>query len=229
MMLVGDPKDWTARFRRLDVRFLERVVALWPRCLAILPAGPDEDTITINLVAIISKDLEARRLFHHLAFQHEPFGYTDDGWAYSKGKIDMALLLDRERERYLAYECKRLNVVRNGTTRSLATPYVLKGVARFVKEQYAADLPLGCMLGYVMDGNVNTARSKIRAAITSFCKDVALIWGPIDDRRLGAIKRMSSGHRRVTSGAPVEIRHALLPFGVSRQADGTVSTSRHEE
>ena len=67
-MLVGDPKDWTVRFRTLDVRFLECVVALWPQCLAALPADPDEDTITINLVAIISKDVRARRLFHHLAY-----------------------------------------------------------------------------------------------------------------------------------------------------------------
>ena len=228
-MLVGDPKDWTARFRTLDVRFLECVVALWPRCLAALPADPYEDTITINLVAVISKDVKARRLFHHLAFQHEPFGYTDEGQAYSKGKIDMALLLDRERERYLAYECKRLNVVSNGTTRSLATPYVLEGIARFIAEKYAADLPLGCMLGYVMDGNVNTARTKVRAAITAHRKEIGLAWGPIDDQPLGAMGRFSSGHCRVTSGAPVEIRHALLPFGVSRPAGRTVSAARNEE
>ena len=213
-MLVGNPKNWAARFRRLDVRFLERVVALWPRCVTIVPEDPDEDTITINLVGIVSRDLEARRLFHHLAFQHEPFGYTTEGWAYSKGKIDMALLLDRERERYLAYECKRLNVTRNGSTRSLATPYVLEGVARFVKEQYAADLPLGCMLGYVMDGNVNTARGKIRTAIASHRNDVALEWGPIDGRPVGAIERMVSGHGRGAASTPIEIRHALLPFAV---------------
>ena len=215
-MLFGDPQEWTARFRTLDVRFLECVIAVWPRCLAALPGNPNEDTITINLVAVLSRDLKARRLFHHLAYQHEPFGYRDDGRAYSKGKIDMALLLDQERERYLAYECKRLNVVRNGATRSRATPYVLEGVARFVKEQYAADLPLGCMLGYVMDGNVNTARTKVRAAITSHCDQVRLAWGPVDGQPLGATERMSSGHRRVSSGGPIEIRHALLPFGGSR-------------
>ena len=215
-MLVGDPQKWTARFRTLDVRFLECVIAVWPQCLAALPGSPHEDTITINLVAVLSKDLKARRLFHHLAYQHEPFAYTDDRGAYSKGKIDMALLLDQERERYLAYECKRLNVVHNGARHSLATPYVLEGVARFVKEQYAVDLPLGCMLGYVMDGNVDTARTKIRAAITSHRDHVRLAWGPVDGQPLGATERMSSGHCRVSSGAPIEIRHALLPFEFGR-------------
>ena len=211
-MLVGDPQKWTARFRTLDVRFLERVIAVWPRCLATLPGNPDEDTITINLVAVLSNDLEARRLFHHLAYQHEPFGYKDDGRAYSKGKIDMALLLDRERERYLAYECKRLNVTLNGALRSLATPYVKDGVARFVTEKYAANLPLGCMLGYVMDGNVTTARAKVQASITSRRNEIGLEWGPIESEPLGTVERMNTGHRREPSRAVIEIRHAFLPF-----------------
>ena len=217
-MLVGDPKEWTARFRSLDDRFLECVLVVWARCVALLPGEPDEDTITINLVDILSRDAKARRLFHHLAYQHEPFGYTADGWAYSKGKIDMALLLDQERERYLAYECKRLNVAHAGGTRSLATPYVLEGVLRFITEQYAADLPVGCMLGYVLDGNVNTARTRVRAAIVSHSGDIGLAEGPMDDQPVGAIGRFSSRHRRSSNGSEIEIRHALLPFPASAGA-----------
>jgi len=211
-MPAGDPTYWAARFRSLDVRFLECVLAVWPRCTARLPAEPDEDTITINLVDILSRDAKARRLFYQLAYQHEPFGYTDDGWAYSKGKIDMALLLDQERERYLAYECKRLNVVRNGGTRSLATPYVMEGIVRFITGQYATDLPVGCMLGYVLDGNVTTARTNVRAAINSHSGRIGLVGRPISDQPVGAIERLSSCHRRPSTGAHVEIRHALLPF-----------------
>ena len=229
LMLIGDPSYWAERFKRLDVRFLERVVALWPRCLAALPADPDEDTITISLVEVISRDPEARRLFHHLAFHHEPFGYTDDGLAYSKGQIDMALLLDQERERYLAYECKRLNVIQSGQWRSLATPYMTEGVTRFVSEKYAANLPVGCMLGYVMDGSVSTARTKLRAAFISHRKKIALEWGPIDDQPLGMVRRFSSGHRRVASGAHIEIRHALLPFDVGLAVIGSGTTERNGE
>ena len=181
--------------------------------MSILPEDPNEDTITTNLVDILSRDAKARRLFHHLAYQHEPFGYTTDGWAYSKGKIDMALLLDQERERYLAYECKRLNVVRNGRTRSLATAYVLDGVLRFVTEQYAADLPVGCMLGYVLDGNVNTADTKIRIAMRANAGHIQLFGRLKRDQPVGAIERLSSRHRR-SDGSDIEIRHALLPFRV---------------
>lgn len=218
-MLVGDPTHWTAQFRSLDARFLECVLAVWPRCVAVLPEKPDEDTITINLVDILSRDARARRLFHHLAYQHEPFGYTEDGWAYSKGKIDMALLLDQERERYLAYECKRLNVVRSGTTHSLASPYVREGMLRFITEQYAADLPVGCMLGYVLDGNSETAGIKVRAAINASNADLGLVGVPADDQPVGTIKRLSSRHCRTTNGSEIEIRHALLPFPLQPQAD----------
>ena len=186
--------------------------SLWERCVAVLPRNPDEDTITINLVDILSRDASARRLFHHLAYQHEPFGYTADGWAYSKGKIDMALLLDQERERYLAYECKRLNVPQVGGTRSLATPYVLEGVQRFITEQYAIGLPVGCMLGYVFDGNVNTARAKVRAAIDSQKCEIRLVEGPTNKPPMGPVGRLTSRHCRPSNGADIEVRHALLPF-----------------
>ena len=225
-MLVGNPKDWTARFKSLDVRFLECVLAVWPRCVATLPGEPDEDTITINLVDILSRDTKARRLFHHLAYQHEPFGYTADGWAYSKGKIDLALLLDQERERYLAYECKRLNVVRNDGTRSLATPYVLEGIVRFITEQYAADLPVGCMLGYVLDGNVDTARTRVRAAIDSNRGDIGLVGGPMNDQPVGVIGRLHSRHCRSSNGTDIEIRHALLPFPARRRTGRTVVSGK---
>lgn len=212
-MLVGDAKDWTARFRNLDVRFLERVVAVWPRCQAVLPLNAHEDTITINLVEILSKDSKARRLFHYLEFHYEPLGYTPEGLAYSKGQIDMAVLLDQERSRYLAYECKRLNVGREGGgTRSLATEYVKEGIVRFVTEKYAADLPIGCMLGYVMDGNVTTARSRLDAAIDANKDDIGLVGTLLTTPSIGAVLRLLSRHQRQNDGSIIEIRHALLPF-----------------
>ena len=114
MTAAGGPATWTDRFRSLDTRFLRRVVAVWPGCVEVLQSHPHEDAITINLVHLLRKDPGARRLFHWLALQYEPLGFTAEGTAYSKGRIDMALLVDREHERYLAYECKRLNVVRQG-------------------------------------------------------------------------------------------------------------------
>ncbi|MYB36327.1 MAG: hypothetical protein F4Y26_02835 [Gammaproteobacteria bacterium] len=211
-MAVGNASAWTARLRTLDERFLERVVALWPRCRDVLPDSPAEDTITENVVAVLSKDAQSRRLFHHVEYHYEPFGYTPEGFAFSKGEIDMAVLLDQERDRYLAYECKRLNVPRKGGTRSLATEYVRCGVRRFVTEKYAADLPVGCMLGYVLDGDTSTARTKVLAALEAPKNNAALLGKPRPERPIGAVHRFSSDHARHPSGQQIEIRHALLPL-----------------
>ena len=177
-MLVGDPAAWLDRFRSVDVRFLERLAVLWPNCLAILPQNPDEDTITINIVDVLSKDVEARRWFYHLEYQFEPFGYTSEGWAYSKGKVDLAILFDFERVNYLAYECKKLRMVEQGRFRTLATEYVKEGVVRFVTERYASGLPVGCMLGYVMDGQLLNARDAIDAALLAQNEVCGLKTGP---------------------------------------------------
>jgi hypothetical protein len=124
----------------------------------------------------------------------------------------MAVLLDQERERYLAYECKRLNVVSNGKKSSLATPYVADGLSRFISEQYAEKLPVGCMLGYVLDGDLSGAQSKIYAAINTKKSHIGLKASPVQDQPVGAARRFFSHHLRPANGHEIEIRHALLPF-----------------
>lgn len=133
-MIVGDPQAWKDRFVRLDERLLRRILHVWPACVALLPGQPGEDTITTNLVALLSQDPVVRRICYFVIYQHEPFGTHPGGAKFSKGKIDVAVLLDQERERYLAYECKRLNVIHREIRGSLATRYVKDGMMRFLTE-----------------------------------------------------------------------------------------------
>lgn len=212
MTAFGNPAEWAEKFRSFDVQFLECVTAVWPECLSRLQNQPLEDKITTNLVDLLEKNPLARRMFHWIEYQYEPFGRMPGGETYSKGQIDIAVFLDRERERYLAYECKRLNVKSNGGTKSLAARYVTQGVNRFVTEQYAENLPVGCMLGYVMNGEVSVAQSKIYAAIRDKSDRIGLTKGPVEEKPLGDAKRFSSHHIRTGSGTEIEIRHALLPF-----------------
>ena len=211
-MAAGDPTAWAGRFRSFDERFLERVVAVWPRCLAILPPQPDEDTITVNLVNLLQRDPDTRSRFHWIEFQYEPFGYTPEGTAYSKGRVDMAVILDQDRDTYLAYECKRLNERRDGSRRSLARQYVMDGLSRFTTGQYSENLPVGCMLGYVVDGDVKYAALSVRTKIVGCGQDVALVVKPRDDSAIGNATRFYTRHRRGSNGSEIEIRHALLPM-----------------
>ena len=90
---------------------------------------------------LLQSDPGVRRWFHWIEFQYEPFGHTAEGTAYSTGRIDIAVLLNQDRNVYLAYECKRLNDMRKDVRRSLAGKYVTDGLSRFVAEQYSEDLP----------------------------------------------------------------------------------------
>ena len=125
----------------------------------------------------------------------------------------MAVFLNQDRDRYLAYECKRLNELRDDGRRSLAGEYVRDGLSRFVAEQYSEGLPVGCMLGYVLDGDVPYAASRVRAKIVLCRQETALIGQPRDEAAIGVATRFSSRHRRRQSDSEIEIRHALLPVG----------------
>ncbi|MEX2374068.1 MAG: hypothetical protein WD942_00570 [Dehalococcoidia bacterium] len=207
-MVLGDVGAWASRFISFDDRFLECIVAAWPATLAALPSQPDEDTITINLVAHLTRDPVVRRLCHWVEYQFEPFGMMADGAKFSKGKIDIAVLFDWERERYLAYECKRLNVVHAGVRSSLATGYVAQGMMRFLTEQYAEALPVGCMLGYVLDGDVDFSVGRLTAAITEH-GPLALFDGPTALADVTGARRFLTRHTRV-SGVDIDLRHALI-------------------
>lgn len=210
MIVLGDAGDWSSQFISLDERLLHRIAVVWPGCVSALGTQPSEDAITINLIDRLGKDDVVRRLCHWVEYQFEPFGTNGAGAKFSKGKIDLAVLLDWERERYLAYECKRLNVTRGGKRSSLAMEYVANGMMRFMTEQYAEQLPVGCMLGYVMDGDLVFAESQVATAIGSH-QPLGLISGPTKLAPAQLFSRFSTGHKRPTTQI-IELRHSLLAF-----------------
>lgn len=207
-MLLGDAQVWLDRFTTLDDRLLERIIAIWPACIGALGPQPLEDTITIALVDRLSVDPVVRRICYFIAYQHEPFGLAADGTKFSKGKIDLAVLFDWERERYLAYECKRLNVRNAGGRASLATDYVVDGMMRFITEQYAHDLPMGCMLGYVIDGDMPFAQQRVSDAISAHTP-LGLQDGPSPRPALEGHVRFETKHLRSGNSA-IDLRHTLL-------------------
>lgn len=207
-MLLGDAQVWLDRFTTLDDRLLERIVEVWPTCVAPLGPQPLEDTITITLVDLLSVDPVVRRLCYFIAYQHEPFGLAADGTKFSKGKIDFAVLFDWERERYLAYECKRLSVRNVGGRASLATDYVVDGMMRFITEQYAQDLPMGSMLGYVIDGDLPFAQQRVFDAIAAHAP-LGLQDGPRPGAAHGGHARFETQHLRSGDSA-IYLRHTLL-------------------
>lgn len=145
-----------------------------------------------------------------MEYHYEPFAHTNSGAAISKGQIDIAVFVTREREIYLAYECKRLNVIRPDGRRALATEYVAQGVMRFITEQYSENLPMGCMLGYVMDGDLKCAYANIKAAIIAEKESLGL-QDPLEiNSPVNFIQRFVTRH--TINDQSFEMHHALLPF-----------------
>jgi hypothetical protein len=206
-MVLGDTKGWVDRFSSLEERLLERILLAWAHCKTVLSGQALEDTITIQLVAWLGRDTVTRQMCY-MENQYPPFGIAPDGSFYSKGFIDMAAILDQDRETYLAYECKRLNVVYPTGRQSLATAYVQEGMMRFVTEQYAEGLPFGSMLGYVLDGDVPFARQQVNAAMAVH-PPLNLTDGPIELPSLSGATRFRTSHIR-NSGTAIELRHSFL-------------------
>lgn len=209
MTIIGDMRSWKSLFITVDERLLERIAIIWPTCLAKLPPQPEEDAITINLVHSLSIDPIARQICYYIEYQFEPFGTSPTGEKFSKGKIDMAALIDWERERYLAYECKRLNVKYGKTRHSLAPQYVTQGMMRYLTEQYAEGLPIGCMLGYVMDGDIPFAKGRLLNRIESHAC-LNCVSGPTTIIPVQSFQRFLTSHKR-ENHTMIELRHALLP------------------
>lgn len=124
------------------------------------------------------------------------------------GYLDICLLFVTGADKlYLAMECKRLNVVRANNRRATrAYEYVEDGMMRFVRGQYSSGLPLGAMVGYVMDGDVETAYAAVRRQIKRHAQHLLCVPALFHD-----VKRpehFSTAHQR--PHVPIELRHLLL-------------------
>ena len=197
-------------FRVLSDRLLPHIVRLLPSCVHALGGELSEDAITRNLVSGLAKLPELRHVAD-LQYHFEPFRADNRGNQWSTGQIDFIAqpFGVRNRELYLAYECKRLNVRGSGGPRSQATEYVKDGVARFVTEQYSAGLPLGCMLGYVEDGDVHMANRKVRQKIDEL-SEASVIGLPMTLSKDVYHVQFETVHSRESSDQRIRIRHQLV-------------------
>ena len=217
-MVTGERPRWAAAmFRRRDEMFLSYVVRVWQRAVAQLQYDPPENAITKALVEQLEADGKARDFFY-CDYQFVPIEWRSVGEMTEDQYIDLAMIVGNNRRAYLAYECKKLNVLHtDGTRRSQAGRYVgEEGMMRFVTEKYAKDLPVGCMLGYVMDEDLQWAYEKVEAAMMAQVPTLGLQGRPIPAPSIGVIHRFVTRHSR--SGRSLEMCHALLPFVGSKSA-----------
>jgi hypothetical protein len=171
MNVAGNPSQWIGLVDALLPDILQLVVGSWQ---AMPPLAPDarEDPTTEGLCRVLRQNRSASDLPFRIDTQMVEL---DPAAGQDQGRLDIAFspLINRE-DIYFCLECKRLNVPQNPGIRTYATEYVVFGMVRFVRGQYAAMVRHGGMLGYVLDGNVNAAIQSVSAAIVGHAIDLGM-------------------------------------------------------
>jgi hypothetical protein len=210
MSILGPPTDWTNLIEPLVPVILNLVIATWE---GMTPPGPEqrEDDISSALCRALRQNREARKLMFQI---HPQYVELEPAAGEDVGRIDIAFvpLVARE-DIYFCFECKRLNVTKNGSKRAYAAEYVRLGVVRFVTGQYARAVGHGGMLGYVLDGDVDGAKKNVESNLRSNCTALRMeppgAFEPSsllpEDRRA-----CETHHRRQSDLAPFSIHHLFV-------------------
>ena len=166
MNVLGNPADWADLLDPMVPDILSLTIAAWE---SLPPIGPDEkeDDITLTLCRGLRQNRKAR----NLPFQiHTQQVELDPPPGKATGRLDIVFNLFVPREEiYFCLEGKRLNVVKDGTTRTYASEYVRLGMMRFVTGQYSHAVRHGGMIGYVLDHNITRAIANVTVNIQAQC------------------------------------------------------------
>lgn len=208
-MILGNSTNWLAEFKGFDARFIERLCYILPETIQTLGPNPEEDDITHNLRMRFHLDPTLRRMFHSWETQFEPPGLANTQRHVRNGIIDLVLFWSQDPTRYLAYEAKRLSVTMPSGFQALSGKYVSDGLARYVTEKYAEGLPFGGMLGYVLDGDLSTASTRIGKALATKSALLALQAGPEALPVVAAALRFQTRHLR-QNGRQIDVVHSLV-------------------
>jgi hypothetical protein len=222
MSIIGSSEHWYIALVDMYDVIYKAIARVWPECqrrvtrASSMGAAPrrvmarqaHEDPITRSLIMHLRSDPIIRDAPIHIESQLELL--PDDPQAAPKplGYLDICIrFLTGTDKLYLAMECKRLNVIRaQNRLATQAGEYVEMGMMRFVSGQYSPTWPLGAMLGYVMDGNMQTAYIAIRHQIEQHAQQ--LLYDPALFRDVKRPEHFSTTHQR--PDVPIELRHLLL-------------------
>ncbi|PCJ99986.1 MAG: hypothetical protein COA45_04005 [Zetaproteobacteria bacterium] len=209
-MTVGKSSLWLKCIKDIDHELIECVERVWAKVIDRLEQTDLEDKITERLVDILREDKAACDL-GFIALQHKLKEKDKIGDYTTKGILDIALFYDQDHQTYIAYECKRLNTVTEEKKRkaSLAGPYVEEGIVRYATAKYSERLPYGCMIGYVMDGNICFASKQLRSAIEKRKVLINLEYGPINFKN-SYFTAFETTHRRKYDNSLIVVRHRLF-------------------
>ncbi len=208
-MFLGNKNSLVKKFYRYEQKMHKCILEEWDQIKGKVKKSDLEKNISKRLLWALLNNNEVRSVGLPI-IEYVLLGEDKKGDPVTKGIIDIAVLIVdeyRAPDTYIAYECKRLNVKTNGNWKSLSGVYSTEGVKRYVSAKYAEKLPLGCMIGYVMDGDIKKAHDKIIDSISARQEDLGLN-SMIETTNKA---RFSSLHNQGKSLSEIEVIHSLLP------------------
>lgn len=200
--LQGDPAKWLPGLQEAgDVMLSTLIPAAWSELtLHGIDTSVHEDKIT-NLLLFELRKVKRENLpdaSFRVEGQYQVNPATDD-----TGRVDIAVIYGGHEGLYLAYECKWLE--KKSQERDLAKKYLGKeGLGRFLSGKYGYDMPFGCMIGYVVTGDLTVALNRISDIIKS--KGLPQ---PTPSKNIHQLKAFKTDHTQ--NPVPISITHILLP------------------
>ncbi len=180
----------------------------------VLPKVANTEVPMTNLLyEKLKEEYEIRDLPWYISLEQPE---VDTATGSAPGRTDIRFLhRDIKGQRvFFVIEAKRLNIVNGNKTTSNATAYVDEGMFRFVNGHYSKHLPSGAMLGYVMNGNIPSARDKVSAKIKQhsaslLCESIPVIVDcpEVMPANLGGLTRHD---RLAVQGGSFTIYHLFL-------------------
>jgi hypothetical protein len=166
-----DAVEWVPLFPEEEVPVILAAVLRSGARLRKLHGAEIENDLSDRLRDLLDRDSGLRACPVEL-FREVPLYERKRARQKQLGRSDLMFLYSTEIRKpwpYFVIESKRLHVTFPSGWKSLVSDYVTgrQGMMCFIEGRYARGLESGGMLGYVFDGEVETARSSVAASIES--------------------------------------------------------------
>jgi hypothetical protein len=168
MEVVGNFDDFADAFPKGLLPWVFRVILQeWPK-FPRTSRKPLENRITKPFVGHLQTCQDTRRLPF---FFDSNVKLVDADSDTESGEIDIRVLHGKRPKVFFAFECKCLNVVRDGKRDGQAGKYVgAEGMGCFLSGQYEGGSDCGGMIAYVMDNDLDHAKNAVNNALTKNIK-----------------------------------------------------------
>jgi hypothetical protein len=214
MSVTGTPEGWEELLEQLLPDILQVIVDSWATIKKPLYDNR-EDTVTTALCKALRQNRNIRDLPVSIQSQMVELDPQQDR---EIGRLDIVFFPSGlpntpDESIYFCLECKWLNVIKNGKKQPLGSKYVQQGMLRFVRGQYAQAVRHGCMVGYVLDGDITSAILNVEKNIRSKHQELCMV-SPGELTVSSIIPTYSTAkeslHNRLNNTSPFHIHHLFF-------------------